>query len=726
MNFTLRKYILLNVSFIFFVVFFISTSFSVYNYKMTLEKFGSDYIYKNTEIMLEEIEDHYKTAFSQFDIIQYLGELSLRSDHLELFEQTSPLKNAEDAKAKLFLLSLKFFGMITNFYIASANGSFLQYRTISDFDHFQLDPNKRIPANTDYILRLISKQSDDTYPNESWLYFSNDKTLITQEDIPQSVYQPTRRPWYTQAAASDQINVSDVYAYGTVKTLVQTISKRITDDKGTVLGVIGLDLDIRKLSIFLNAKKITKNARYYIVNDKKEVIATSDLNMPTYFTNEKVRIVDVDELNDIPLWPALKTFDLKKENTFYLDIQGSTFMCCVSTFSDNFFKITKKNWNLVVLTPEADLLEDFLASQSLYVIILLVNFIILFVSIVLIARKLSVPIEDLKDDAKAIKRFDFSHESLFSSKVKELKDLSHIIQMMRFSLQSFSKYVPKNLVLKLMSKNQEIKLGGDAKKITILFSDIVNFSTISEGLSAQNLMEHISDYFDKLTQIIIKNQGTVDKYIGDSIMAFWGAPEDDDLQMYNACKTALLCQSEIEQMNKAWQEAHKPKLETRIGLHFGEAIVGNMGSTDRMNYTIIGDNVNLASRLEGINKYYGTKIIVSDAIYQALNQQFLMRPLDIVAVKGKTKGIKIYELIGLMDDEALMPTPEQIEFVKTFNKIFDFYLHMNFDQALKMLYALKEKALYEATIDVYIERCLHYKENPPHEDWDGVYILTEK
>lgn len=723
---TLRKYILINVSFLFFVVFSISTFFSVYNYKKTLEVFSSEYIYKNTEIMLEEIEEHYKTAFSQFNIIQYLGDISLQSNNAALFDQDSPLKNAQDTQAKLFHLCLKSFGMITNFYIASANGSFLQYRNISDFDHFQLDLKKRIPANADYILRLITKESENLYPKESWVYFSNDKAIITQEDISQSVYQPTQRPWYTQAIKSDQIEVSDVYAYGTVKTLVQTISKRITDDTGTVLGVVGLDLDIRKLSIFLNSKKITKNAQYYIVNEKKEVIATSDLKMPTYFTDEKVRIVNVDELNNVPLWPALRTFDLKKENTFYIEIQGTKFMCCVSTFSDNFFKNTKKNWSLVVLTPEADLLANFLASQSLYILILLVNFVILFVSIILIARKLSIPIEDLKDDAKAIKRFDFSHESLFSSKVKELKDLSHVIQMMRFSLQSFSKYVPKNLVLKLMDKNQEIKLGGDSKNLTILFSDIVNFSTISEGLSAQDLMEHISDYFDKLTQIIIKNQGTVDKYIGDSIMAFWGAPENDDLQMYHACRTALLCQKEIEQMNTVWQAMNKPKLETRIGLHYGEAIVGNMGSTDRMNYTIIGDNVNLASRLEGINKYYGTKIIVSDAIYQIINRQFLMRPLDVVAVKGKSKGTKIYELLGDLDDEELMPTSEQIEFVKIFNKIFDFYLFMNFDQALKMLYSLREKGLYIKTIDIYIERCLYFKENPPHDDWNGIYILNEK
>ncbi len=217
---------------------------------------------------------------------------------------------------------------------------------------------------------------------------------------------------------------------------------------------------------------------------------------------------------------------------------------------------------------------------------------------------------------------------------------------MKGGLASFGRYVPTELVRQLIATGREAKLGGEKTRLAIMFTDIIGFTTLSETLTAEELMLQLSAYLDRMTRIIEQEQGTVDKYIGDGIMAFWGAPLEVENPALLACRAALGCSKAEADLNRQWQVEDKPAMPTCFGIHFGETIVGNVGSSRRMNYSIFGDNVNLASRLEGINRIYGTKIIVSQSVYEAVDKQMICRPLDIVAVKGKKKSIAIHELLA--------------------------------------------------------------------------------
>jgi len=190
------------------------------------------------------------------------------------------------------------------------------------------------------------------------------------------------------------------------------------------------------------------------------------------------------------------------------------------------------------------------------------------------------------------------------------------------------------------------EVGGKKQNITVLFTDITNFTEITEQTNPEQLMIHLSAYLNILTQCIQHNQGNIDKYIGDAIMAFWGAPLDDPDHIAHACQAALDCQREVHRINKQWEDQGKPILKTRFGLNAGDAIVGNMGSSDRLNYTALGDTVNLASRLEALNKTYQTEIIVSESVYKACSDKFIFKPLGTVQVRGKHQTTTIYELIG--------------------------------------------------------------------------------
>jgi adenylate cyclase len=210
-------------------------------------------------------------------------------------------------------------------------------------------------------------------------------------------------------------------------------------------------------------------------------------------------------------------------------------------------------------------------------------------------------------------------------------------------------------------------------------------------------------------------------------MAFWGAPIEDTDRIYNACHAVITCYRHLQKMNAEWQKSGQIPLPTRFGLHYGEAIVGNVGSYDRLNYTVIGDSVNLSSRLEGINKAYGTHILVSETIYAAMHEKFLMRPLDIVAVKGKEQGVRIFELLGEnCDDIDLQPDHHHPTQAALTTEAFEYYLKQDWQGALEIYKTILRLNPTDQVAALYIERCQEFKKNPPPDKWDGVYHFKTK
>jgi len=222
-------------------------------------------------------------------------------------------------------------------------------------------------------------------------------------------------------------------------------------------------------------------------------------------------------------------------------------------------------------------------------------------------------------------------------------------QEKKYIRQTFSKFVSKTVVDELLKHPDKLKLGGDKKILTVLFSDIRSFTTISEKMTPEELVEHLNEYLQAMTELVFKYDGTLDKYVGDEIMAFWGAPIPQDNHALLACKCAVEMMQVLEQLNKRWVQMNKPALHIGIGINTGEMVVGNMGSASRMDYTLMGDNVNLGARLEGTNKQYGTGIIISEFTYEHVKDHVIARELDLVRVKGKQLPVKIYELIDVKD-----------------------------------------------------------------------------
>jgi len=290
----------------------------------------------------------------------------------------------------------------------------------------------------------------------------------------------------------------------------------------------------------------------------------------------------------------------------------------------------------------------------------------------------------------------------------------------RFVQGAFGHYVSPDVVKELITSPEKLSLAGHEKVITIFFNDIRGFTSISERMDSKQLGLFMNEYLTAMSSVIMENKGTVDKFIGDAIMALWGAPLDDDDHAANAVRASLQMMQTLHKMRAVWAEQGLPPIDIGIGLNTGMVSVGNFGSNQRFDYTVIGDNVNLASRLEGLNKIYGTNILISESTLKALKGRFACRFVDLVRVKGKTKPVSIYEPI--MEGQGPASLQKDLE---EFQHAMDLYREKAFDQSLliiKQLQMNNPTALYK----LYIERINHFRHNSPPAAWDGVYTATSK
>lgn len=291
----------------------------------------------------------------------------------------------------------------------------------------------------------------------------------------------------------------------------------------------------------------------------------------------------------------------------------------------------------------------------------------------------------------------------------------------RYIKKAFSTYVSPQLVTELLKDPGRLKLGGEKRVISVLFSDIRGFTTLSEKLPPEALVALLNEYLSPMTGIVLSEEGMLDKYIGDAIMAVFNAPLTIPDHAKRACSAALKMIERLKSLNEAWKAGGYPELAIGVGINTGEAVVGNMGAELRFDYTAIGDTVNLASRLEGMNKMYGTFVVVSEYTYEDAKDAFLFRELDYVRVKGKAKPITMYELIGpdTRDEKAL-------KFCGSFAAALGLYREQRFGEAMEAFKAMLKEYPGDGPSGLYVKRCVEYIEASPPEDWDGVFVAKTK
>ena len=287
---------------------------------------------------------------------------------------------------------------------------------------------------------------------------------------------------------------------------------------------------------------------------------------------------------------------------------------------------------------------------------------------------------------------------------------------------AFSQYLSPTVIDQIVENPDMLQLGGEKREMTPFFSDIQGFSTISEGLTPEELVQLLNEYLTAMCDIVSSYHGTIDKFEGDAIIAFWGAPLELPDHATVACHAAIDMQKRNEEMRKTLREQNRPMLYTRIGMSSGSVVVGNMGSADRMDYTMMGDVVNLAARLEGVNKFYQTFTMISQSTYELTKDDIDTRQLDVIRVVGKKEPISVYEVL----ERKNQTSSEKSGVVEKYLKALKLYEERNFADASKEFEKVLAIDPDDGPSKTYVKRCGVFLETPPEKDWDGVYTFTEK
>lgn len=505
--------------------------------------------------------------------------------------------------------------------------------------------------------------------------------------------------------------------------------------RGAAAGGVCVDITLGDLSLFIGDVKVGETGKAFIADKTmhmlaapqetrdsspfiKEGASTLTLKNITEFVNPEIQAAHTAMLKKLKKLQKNKKW-LKSKKPFYFDfkLNGNRYVGIFAPFP----AYTGLDWQTGVIIPED---EFFFFVRRNTRLVMAASSVLILLAIVMgyiFSRRLAKPLSDLSREMDKIQQFDLQSEKTIVSSITDVQNMVLSFYKMRQGLRSFGKFVPADIVRQLIAQEGDAHLQGEKRELTVHFSDIEGFTTVSESLKPEELVELLAEYLGEMSRIIAEESGTVDKYIGDAVMAFWGAPQPVDDHAVKAARAALKCQKRLVELEAKWQGEGRPVFRARIGLNTGEIIVGNMGSAERLNYTVIGDAVNLASRLEGINKYYGTRIIVGKKTQELIRNQFVTRLLDFVAVKGKNEAIRIYELVG----EKGGVDATTLTFISLFESGLEEYRKRSWDKAEEYFKNAKAKKADEAC-DLFLHRIAEYRVNPPPVAWSGEYVMTSK
>lgn len=555
---------------------------------------------------------------------------------------------------------VRYYSYVDSLYYGLPNGNF--YRII-DIPVAGLTKyvyaDTPLPPGTAFAIHVLEWSQNP--PFEKVTYLDADKKELASEIHPNPTFDPRVRPWYKGAVETKGIFWTDLYMYELPYRIGISVGDPMYDAQGNLIAVVGTDLTLKTLSEFMENLKIGKTGKAFLLN------------------SSGVDLLSQNRDTDL-VAKAFGSYSEEKQKDFTFDFNGIAYWGSVHPFV-----LSKSNqWLILIAVPSDDYFRGIRLTEEESVLMSLAILMIATLLVTYFSNQISVPIVQLAKEADKIRRFELDSTVKIDSRIHEIAMMANSMDAMRLAVTSFGRYIPKEVVKDLIQKGQEIKLGGEKKKITIFFSDITGFTPISESYDPDKLILLLSQYFGEISRTILENQGTVDKFIGDGVMAFWGAPVEVEGQAEKACRTALVCQDFIGKLNEKNRQEGKPQFFTRIGIHTGIAIVGNIGTGEKINYTAVGDPVNIAARLQTVNKVYHTGIIITEETKKEAGDSFLTRPLDFAELKGVAEKKKIYELVAL----KRAASQDQIELCESFAAAFDLFYNDRLSEA---------KSLFEKT-----------------------------
>lgn len=523
---------------------------------------------------------------------------------------------------------------------------------------------------------------------ENYLVDDGERISRTVTKVKINDYFSPGRAWYKRAILSPGTNIwTDIYVFATsgkagLNTAVTLMSGGADRGGEELTGVISIAIELEGISGYLAGLTSVRSGAAFIIDRAGRLVAVKE-------SGERVQSDASDETPHLRLLKdsrdpmlALADLGLEQSGLSLQDISGTREVLVVGENGDRYFltltPAMQQDWLIGTIIPERDFLVRI--NENYYHLAIAVSLAVFIVGlIVLITSRIFLvrPMKQLVSQTRKIAQFDLDGVDRVQSSIFEVDELSTAIEQMSRGLGSFRRYIPADLVHMLVNDGVVAELGGERRQMSVMFMDLEGFTALSERMG-HRVLPILGEYFGAMTNLIQDNRGTVDKFIGDAVMAFWGAPHFDEEHPTLVCRAALECAARMQELRVEWARRGLPELKVRIGVNSGRVLVGNIGSEDRLNYSVIGDPVNLAARLEGINREFGTTVIISQHTYEAAKYDVVARRLDAVKVKGKKQMVEVYELLAMRDESGSI---EGFEWVAVFEQGLDLFFEGRYDEA---------------------------------------------
>ncbi len=597
----------------------------------------------------------------------------------------------------------------------------LHFSALDTGDHYQvvrLNAHVRLfgphgvtpPEGARWVLRRIETVRGQRV--DSYQYLAAWGQVLKTEKADAS-FDPRSRPWFEAALQQPGTAVSDVYLFAGTGRPGMTLSRQVRSDSGVLLGVFGADLSLATLADFLQAQAVGRSGTTFVLDEQHRLIGYPDLSQVLIRQSRQITLVTGEAVAN-PAVAAATTAYFADTTTavrkFAVQAAGQTWLAHFSPLPDTL----GRQWTLGVVVAEDDFVGP-VKHASLVIVGVGLAFIVLSTAgIVWMSRVLVHPIQQLIGETERIRDFQLEAPLHLRSSVHEIDALASAVASMKTGLASFGAYVPKSLVHNIIRSGVGTGVGGQRLPLTVMFTDLQGFTEATEKMAPEQVLLWLSEYFNRMTQAVQMHQGTIDKYIGDSVMGLWNAPVPDADHVAHACRAALACRAASRTLGF---DGTGPRLRTRIGLHTGMAMVGNVGSQDRMQYTAMGAMVNLASRVEGLNKAFGTELLVTQAIVDGLGAeagQFHFRPFGPVLVAGATLPLAVLELRDDTDGLAL------------WMQAWAAWQAHQWVQAETAFSAYARQHPQDRAAPLFLARVQAFRADGPPPGWDGVLRFNSK
>jgi adenylate cyclase len=594
-----------------------------------------------------EAASAYMDATSTKVLGRLQGELSTISSLVHVLATSSSVADSNERSETgraipLFKAALQELPQMDSIYAGFENGAWLQVRRISDLTEEQRG-RLRAPANANIAINLIRPTAGGDLPMRR-LFQDKQGDDIDEIDLWKYGYDPRKRSWYRVTMQADRPYVSEPYLSFSIGAPVITVSAPL---RGKVPGVLAADLKLDTFSDFVQAQRPGEHGTVMIFDQAGSIIAHpqfADLVASAMTHPARSALPSIDEINSGLVASVLRRSHSRDHNEGSIqDETGQGYLFRLTKFALG----ESYHGSMLLLAAQDDFVQNVRRLQFNGLVLAIVVGAAFLPIVWMFGSRMSRSLQGITAQARQLQTLAEPELVPVTSYIKEIHALGNTMNLAQRAIWSFAHFVPKEIVRGLIDNSISTELGGVKRDLTLVFTDVQSFTSIAEAADPDVLMRQTSRYFSVLTEAFLAEGGTVDKFIGDAVMVFWNAPNPQPDHVARACRAVLAARAANERLNTEFEADGLKPFVTRFGIHVGEAVVGNVGSTERMNYTALGNTVNLAARLEGLNKEFGTTILVSEAVYRRVENLFKFRALDAVVAKGMTKETRVFELTGV-------------------------------------------------------------------------------